>query len=126
VSTPRVAGSRIMERTYACAPSLRAMKGSSDQSFSTPGSLPSSTPSHVSTSGPLPAISDVRLPSFTPLQGPTYLAWWKSTMQTIGANPAILTELTVRYLGVRVANTVTAMGRATSGWCGVGAKFSGC
>jgi hypothetical protein len=39
--------------TYACAPSLRAIKGSKDQSLSMAGSLPSSTPSHLSTSGPL-------------------------------------------------------------------------
>ena len=40
--------------TYACAPSLRAMNGRFDQSFSTAGSAsPSSTPNHRSTSGPL-------------------------------------------------------------------------
>lgn len=40
--------------THAWAPSLRAMKGRFDQSFSTAGSAPpSSTPNHCSTSGPL-------------------------------------------------------------------------
>ena len=36
-----------------CAPSDSAMNGSNGHSFSLAGSEPSSTPSHVSTSGPL-------------------------------------------------------------------------
>lgn len=40
-------------RTYACAPSVNDMNGRFDQSLSTAGSIPSSTPSHVSISGPL-------------------------------------------------------------------------
>jgi hypothetical protein len=39
--------------SYACAPSLRAMKGRRLQSFSTAGSVPGSAPSQSSTSGPL-------------------------------------------------------------------------
>ena len=39
--------------TYECAPSDRAMNGSSGHSFSEAGSEPSSTPIHVSISGPL-------------------------------------------------------------------------
>lgn len=38
---------------YACAPSLNAMKGSKDHSFSEAGSEPGSAPIQVSTSGPL-------------------------------------------------------------------------
>lgn len=52
--------------THACAPSLRAMNGSSGQSCSTAGSSPSSRPIQASTSGPL--------------------AWWKSMMHTSGAS----------------------------------------
>lgn len=39
-------------RSYACAPSDKAMKGSKDQSFSVAGSVPSS-PMQSSISGPL-------------------------------------------------------------------------
>ena len=39
--------------TYVCDPSASAIKGSRDQSLSTAGSVPSSAPSHSSTSGPL-------------------------------------------------------------------------
>lgn len=53
--------------THACAPSLKAINGSNDQPKSTAGSLPSSAPNHVSTSGPL--------------------AWWKPTTVTRGVNP---------------------------------------
>jgi hypothetical protein len=38
---------------YEWAPSASAIKGKRDQSFSVAGSVPSSTPIHVSTSGPL-------------------------------------------------------------------------
>ena len=41
-------------RTHACAPSLRAMKGSRGHSLSAAGSVPWSAPNQLSTSGPLP------------------------------------------------------------------------
>lgn len=56
-------------KTNACAPSLRAMNGRSDQPCSAAGSKPSSTPNQRSTSGPL--------------------AWWKPTTVTSGMKPTL-------------------------------------
>lgn len=39
--------------THACAPSLSAMNGRFDHTLSTAGSVPSSAPNQLSTSGPL-------------------------------------------------------------------------
>jgi hypothetical protein len=97
---------RISGHTYACAPSVRAMKGSRPQSFSVAGSLPSSAPNHVSISGPLyplstlflrpdPADALVRRPRartvllFHECLG-THLAWWKSTTHTSGSSAAMV------------------------------------
>ena len=45
------------DQSYAWEPSDKAMNGRKDQSLSTAGSLPPSTPNQLSISGPLPFLS---------------------------------------------------------------------
>jgi hypothetical protein len=71
-----------VEATYACAPSLSAMKGRSGHSLSTAGSLPSSAPNQDSTSGPL--LSSVGIWKGGEV---AYRAWWNPTTVTRGTKP---------------------------------------
>jgi hypothetical protein len=74
-------------QTHACAPSLRAMNGRSDHSFSTAGSVPSGAPNQLSTSGPLGRMDSQRGARQPRSIGRAYRAWWKPTTVTSGAKP---------------------------------------
>jgi len=108
--------------TYACAPSLSAMNGRFPQSFSIAGSVPSSTPSHVSISGPLYTMLAACDFSFAPVSPIPLLVpstWHLPRMMEVhdthnGCEPRHFRSC-LHFLGVFLCTIVMSESR-TEGW----------
>lgn len=88
--------------SYECAPSDRARKGRRDQSLSFAGSVPSSTPIHVSTSGPLSLHQQHVFIS----NSWSHRAWWNATTHTMGLKGSLELIIAMARKSFKVAYSI--------------------